>query len=208
MKRFSLAFVLCALMVAGASAQDARPTHIRGIVTAFDGGVLSVTGYSGTPTAGMTTKIALDPAVRITQVVRADLSALEAGKYVGVVGEPQADGTLRVQEVQVFPEGRIPRLGTGPWDLTPASTMTNAKIDTMTVTQIDRVEGRQLTLTYADAKQAVVVPVGTPIVTFTPGDPSMLIPGAKVFVIAVKAADGTLTGTIVNVGKNFLTPPM
>ena len=54
----------------------------------------------------------------------------------------------------------------------------------------------------------VTVPANTPIVTFGPGDAAMLKPGAKVFIGAQQAADGTLSAARVAVGKDGLTPPM
>ena len=56
--------------------------------------------------------------------------------------------------------------------------------------------------------QTIKVKPGTPIVTFQPGAQSDAKVGAKVFVGAVKAADGTLSAGRLNVGKDGLTPPM
>ena len=44
--------------------------------------------------------------------------------------------------------------------------------------------------------------------TFGPGDAAMLQPGAKVFIGAEAAADGSLSAARVAVGKDGLTPPM
>jgi len=47
-----------------------------------------------------------------------------------------------------------------------------------------------------------------PVVTFEPGTPAMLTPGAQVFIGATKGEDGLLRAARVNVGKDGLTPPM
>ena len=47
-----------------------------------------------------------------------------------------------------------------------------------------------------------------PIITFLPGTQADAKVGAKVFVGAAKAADGTLSAPRLNVGKDGLTPPM
>ena len=54
----------------------------------------------------------------------------------------------------------------------------------------------------------VTVPPDAPVVTFEPGTPAMLTPGAKVFIGAQRAADGALSAARVAVGNDGLTPPM
>ena len=118
---------------------------------------------------------------------------------------PQADGSLSALEVHIFPEAMR---GTGeghyPWDLRPQSTMTNANVDDV----VSAVEGNTLTLKYKDGEKKILVPATIPIVTYVPGDTNDLKPGAKVFIIAVKQADGTLQGRAWRVGRDGITPPM
>jgi hypothetical protein len=45
-------------------------------------------------------------------------------------------------------------------------------------------------------------------VTYVPGDKNDIKPGAKVFIVAVKQADGMLQGRAWRVGRDGLTPPM
>jgi predicted GTPase len=45
-------------------------------------------------------------------------------------------------------------------------------------------------------------------VTYVPGDKSDIKPGAKVFIVAVKQADGTLQGRAWRIGRDGVTPPM
>ena len=56
-------------------------------------------------------------------------------------------------------------------------------------------------------KYTIVVPEGIPIVTVKPGDRSLLVPGAKVFVFA-QTRDGKLTAMRATVGRNGFAPPM
>ena len=67
---------------------------------------------------------------------------------------------------------------------------------------------RTLTVKYQGGEKKVLVPADVPIVTFEPGNASELKAGAHVIVQAMKAADGTLSASRVNVGKDGLTPPM
>ena len=84
------------------------------------------------------------------------------------------------------------------WDLSPGSTMTNATVDAM----VTGVDGTTLTLKHKDGVVKVVVRPDVPIVTLGPGDKSLLVPGAGVFVPASRAADGALISGRVLVGKD------
>ncbi len=128
------------------------------------------------------------------------LSAIKPGAFVGI-----ASLKGEALEVLVFPEAMR---GTGeghyPWDLQPESMMTNATVATVA----EASDGQTLKLDYKGGTQTIHVKPGTPIVTFAPGQQSDAKTGAKVFIGATKAPDGTLTATRLNVGKDGLTPPM
>jgi hypothetical protein len=83
--------------------------------------------------------------------------------------------------------------------------MTNATVaDTVAGT-----DGQNILVKYKDGEKKVVVPPGTPIVTFVPGEKSELKPGASIIIFgATKKDDGTLEANRVNVGRNGITPPM
>jgi hypothetical protein len=49
-------------------------------------------------------------------------------------------------------------------------------------------------LKYKDGEKKIFVPADAPIVAYVPGDKADLKPGAKVFILAAKQADGTLQG--------------
>ena len=82
--------------------------------------------------------------------------------------------------------------------------MTNATVES----EVSGSDGRMLTVVAKEETLQMTVPPNTPIVTFEPGSPAMLVPGAAVFVGAQKAADGKLTAARINVGKDGLVPPM
>jgi hypothetical protein len=71
-------------------------------------------------------------------------------------------------------------------------------------------DGQTVKLDYkGGGAQTIKVKPGTPIVTFQQGERSDAKVGAKeVFVGAAKAADGSLSASRLNVGKDGLTPPM
>jgi hypothetical protein len=119
---------------------------------------------------------------------------------------PEPDGTQKAVAVHIFPENqRGAAEGFRPWDQRAGSTMTNA-----TVAQtVKGTDGQNVLVKYKDGEKKVVVPEGTPIVTFVAGDKSELKPGAKVIIFsAAKKDDGTLEAARVNVGRDGITPPM
>ncbi|MBS0343768.1 MAG: hypothetical protein JSS56_24960, partial [Proteobacteria bacterium] len=59
---------------------------------------------------------------------------------------------------------------------------------------------------YKDGEKAVVVPVGAPVVSFRPGDRSLLIPGASVSVTA-QVIDGSPTVQRINAGRDGFVLP-
>ena len=65
--------------------------------------------------------------------------------------------------------------------------MTNANVASV----VKSAGGNELTLEYKDGSQKILVPDGTPIVDFVPGDRSLLVPGATIYAVA-QAADGKI----------------
>jgi hypothetical protein len=199
--RFAVAVV--ALVLAGAAlAQNAPLVAVRATIDAVadDGASLSVRTRSGEAAT-----VRLTPSTSVTLVVPAALADIKPGLFIGVAALPGAEGVQNALEVHIFPEAMR---GTGegfrPFDLAPASTMTNGAVEA----RIDRVEGPQLTVTYKGGQQTIVIDKSTPIVAFAPGARADLKPGAAIVARAAKAADGAYEATRILVGKDGLTPPM
>ena len=193
------AAALLGLMLAlPASAQT--PARIRGAIASLDGQILTVKTREGPEV-----KIKLADNYAVTAVVPISMGQVKPGSFIGSAAMKQADGSMKAVEVLVFPEAmRGANEGHYPWDLMPESTMTNATVEAV----VDGTAGREMALTYKGGKQKIIVPAGVPIVTFEPGDKSLLVPGALVFVGSQRAADGNLSAARVNVGKNGFKPPM
>jgi hypothetical protein len=189
------------MMVSGIATTLAQDTvRIRGTIERIDGSTYLVKARDG---ADLKVTLADNP--QIAGVVKASLSDIKQGSFVGVTAMPRADGSQSALEVHVFPENMR---GTGeghyPWDLRPLSTMTNANVEQV----VSAVDGQMLTLKYKDGEKKIFVPASTPIVVYVPGEKSDLKPGAKVFIVAVKQPDGTLQGRAWRVGRDGVTPPM
>jgi len=184
---------------AAAPTAQARPLNIRGTVVALAGDQLTLTLREGG-----TATVTLPGDVRILGMAAASLDDIAAGDFIGSAGVPQADGTLLAQEVLIFPP---PMAGTGeghyPWDLTPESTMTNATVTSL----VAQVDGRRLSVAYEGGEKTIVVPDGAPVVRPTPGDASLLVPGARIFAAVKPEGDGFVALRIV-AEKDGVPPPM
>jgi Domain of unknown function (DUF5666) len=195
---FALALTLSSAAVLAQAA--APPTRVRGTVESLDGETLVVMTR-----AGQKVTVVVPGDATVTALTLSKLTEIKAGSYIGTAAVPQADGTLRALEVQVFPE-RMRGVGEGsrPWDLGPQTSMTNGTV----VGRIEGTDGRSLTARYGSSERKVFVPPDVPVVTYEPGSRGMLVPGAHVILNAAKAADGALSASRVTVGKDGLTPPM
>ena len=182
-------------------AQQSPTVRIRGTIEAVDGPMLSIKSREGTDM-----KVRVTDNVAVFGVAKTELSEIKEGSYIGVTAMPEPDGTQKAVAVQIFPENqRGAAEGFRPWDQRPNSTMTNA-----TVAQtVKGTDGQNILVKYKDGEKKVVVPDGTPIVTFVAGDKSELKPGAKIIIFgATKKEDGSLEAARVNVGRDGVTPPM
>ena len=110
-------------VIATALAQDT--VRVRGTIERIDGSTYMVKARDG---AELKVTLAGNP--QIAGVVKASLSDIKQGSFVGVTAMPRADGSQSALEVHIFPEALR---GTGeghyPWDLRPQSTMTNANVE-------------------------------------------------------------------------------
>ncbi|MFY1663499.1 DUF5666 domain-containing protein [Pseudomonas sp. Pseu.R1] len=189
-----------ALMMTGpAHADDAKPTRVRGAITAIEGDSLKVHSNRGEDL-----QVNLTPNTQVRGVTLAQVSEIKPGSYVGSAAIPQADGTLKALEVHVFPPEMA---GTGDghraFDLGKDSTMTNGSVGDLVTSN-----GRTITVNYKGGQKKIVIPDDVPIVNLVPGDRSLLKPGVKVVLQAQPGADGALTALSISAGENGVTPPM
>jgi hypothetical protein len=190
--------VALALLTTMASAQT--PMRVRGTIEKVDAQSMTVKSREGRDL-----EIRLADNLTVSGVVKAPLSDIKAGTFVGAAALQQPDGMLKALEVLIFPEAaRGSNEGHYAWDLMPESTMTNATV----AESVLGVAGPVLTLKYKDGEKKIVVPPDVPIVTFVPGDRSLLKPGTGVFFSATPQADGKLMATRVAAGKDGIVPPM
>nr|WP_316185003.1 MULTISPECIES: hypothetical protein [unclassified Bradyrhizobium] len=203
-KMFSLKSGLAALALGLVStlalAQQPSTVRIRGQIEAIDGPVLAIKTRDGNEV-----KVRMTDDVAVFAVVKTSLAEIKDGSYIGVTGMPQPDGTQKAIAVHIFPENqRGAAEGFRPWDRQPNSTMTNA-----TVAQtVKGTDGQNILVKYKDGEKKVVVPPGTPIVTFVASDKSEVKVGAQIIIFGATKKDDMLEANRVNVGRDGITPPM
>ena len=196
-----IAISLAVALATNASAQQPPTVRIRGTIEAVDGPLLSIKSRDGSDL-----KVRVTDNVAVFGVARTELSEIKEGSYIGVTAMPEPDGVQKAVAVHIFPENqRGAAEGFRPWDLRANSTMTNATV----AETVKGTEGQNILVKYKDGEKKVLVPPGTPIVTFVAGDKSELKPGAKIIIFgAAKKDDGTLEANRVNVGRDGIAPPM
>ena len=193
-----IALAIFVMLLPGASA--AERVRVRGSVVGLSGNTLSIKTREGE-----SVDIALADGWMVSGMAPASLSDIKPGDFLGIASLPRSGGGDGALEVLVFP----PALkGTGEgsygWDLQPNSTMTNGTVDA-TVTAAD---GPSVKLSYKGGEKTIVIPEGTPIVTFGPATPADLKPGAAIFLIGEKTDAGTISARRVTVETNGVKPPM
>jgi uncharacterized protein DUF5666 len=149
--------------------------------------------------------IILNEKTTVTEVVPASLADVKPGVFIGVAALPGEGGDLKAMEVHIFPEAlRGTGEGHRPFDLAPASTMTNGNVKA----RVNGVDGPKLTVGYKGGQQTIVVGPGTPIVGFTPGARGDLKPGAAIVARGARQDDGSIEAQRILVGKDGLVPPL
>src|SRR4030088_3852470 len=178
------ALIIAAIVSSSVLAQEAPPVRIRGTIEKVDGNTLMVKARDGS-----SVKVTFADNARVTAMVKAQLSDIKEGSFIGVTAMPQADGSQKAIGLHIFMDsqkGVVPA-GFTPWDREPGSTMTNADV----ASKVTASDGETLTVTYKDGEKKVTVSPSTPVVRFNPGSKDDLKPGAQFFIVAAtKQADG------------------
>src|SRR5689334_7704650 len=194
--------VILAILGSSVLAQQTPPIRVRGTIEKVDGNTLMIKARDGS-----SVKLTLDENALLTAIVKAELSDIKEGSFIGVTAMPQPDGSQKAIGLHIFMEsqkGVVPDRHF-PWERQPGSTMTNANVES-TVSGID---GQTITVKYKDGEKKVTVPSNTPIVSFTPGSKDDLKPGAQMIVFAgQKQPDGSIVAPAINVGRDGTAPPM
>ena len=179
------------------SAPAFAQAHIRGTLTDTKDGTINVQTAKGE-----TKSIQLANDTGLFLVTKADMSAIQSGKFVGVTSVEQ-EGKRVAREVHVFDDSlRGLAEGHYPWDLdSKPNMMTNANIAKVDEIGTDRV----LKLNYKGGEQTITIPTDATVVAFDKAPADQLATGRMVFVVMKK--DSSEAAAVV-IGAEGVKPPM
>ena len=199
MRRLQVLLFAVPVLLAAAYADAQTPVRVRGTITSVEGNVLSVKSREGKDL-----RIEIAPDATYSYMKKLSVADVKPGTPLGTSALTGPDGKIVALELHLFPAGRpVPGEGHRPWDLEPGSTMTNGMVTAVA----EAGNGHELTLSYKEGTQRVVVPAGIPIVTSQAGDRSLLVVGQYAFIAATVAADGKMTAQRLQVAKDGVSPP-
>ena len=123
--RPTLAVVMVAATSVFALAQKAPvPTRVRGAIESIDGDMITVKSRGGEHY-----KLHMTADMRVVDIVKASLSDVKVGSFIGATTVPGPDGAPKAVEVHIFPEAmRGTGEGSRPYDLKPNSNKTNTTV--------------------------------------------------------------------------------
>jgi hypothetical protein len=188
-------------MVTISATAHAQTTRLRGTIETASGESLTMRTQNGEQAS-----VRLKAPYQIDALVKAQLSDIKPGLFIGVAAVPDEGGALKAKEAHIFPEAmRGMGEGSRPFDLAPQSSMTNGNIAAL----VDTVDGPKLTVAYKGGEQTILVDKTTPIVGMTTGGLDDMKAGAGLIVFASgKGADGAYEAVRVIVGRDGVKPPM
>jgi hypothetical protein len=201
MRKIALLAAVFAAVAASALAQappEGTPTRIRGTIEKLDGKTLTVKTRDG-----QTATITLADNFTVSALAKKTVADVKANDYIASTGLKGTDGKLHCVELRIFPEAqRGLAEGQFPWDSRPDSTMTNATVTGLATAA----NGQTVKVKYKDSESEFVAGPECEVYAYVPGDPSLLKPGAAVFIGALKKPDGSLTAARVTAEKDGVKP--
>jgi len=198
--RLGTAFAgFAAVLVIVGSAWAQAPQNLRGEVKSVEAGKVMLAERSGE-----TLTLNLKDETPIGVLAPAKKEDLKEGQFLAITAMPMPDGKLKAQVIQFFPPGVRPAPGHRPYDLAPGSTMTNADVEGV----MGAGGGAEIKVKYPDGEKTVVLAPDTAFIAVAPPDKSQLRPGAHVFAVGQKQADGSYNVVRISVGKDGMKPPI
>lgn len=198
--KFAFAGVLATaltLALAGAPADAQQKTQrIRGEIESVHGSTITVKTLDG-----KAIPVTLDQGYRVTHAVKASLSDIKPGDFVGSGAYPEGN-EWKAAEVHIFLPGTRPGEGHRTWSSDPSGTMTNADVGAV-VTGAGK---NQLTLTTAGRSFKIDVPPTAPVVRFEKGSPALVKKGAWVGISRAEPVGGKLTAKAIVVSDDRRYP--
>ena len=163
-------------------------------VTMVEGTIASVSGNTITLVNGLAKAVVLEPATLIFRRQPAVLEDIKAGDALGVASRRGSDGSLVAVGINIFSPELYIVVRKGQFPMTTGDTMTNALV----TTYAKSVQGRMLTMTFAEGTSTIGVPDGTPIHRMVTVKAPDLAVGVHVQVRGTVSPDGSLKASTVS----------
>ena len=190
-----LSLAAASFIAAAAFAQSPAPTRVRGTITGVDGTTLSVKTIEGA-----NLKLELAPDATFAYMKKVSYADIKPGTPLGTTTVKGADGKAVAREVHLFnPDRPIPNEGSRAASSGPDSTMTNARVKSVT--------GSELTLGYGESEFRFTVPDNTPIVIAIESDRSAVVVGEYAYITTTAGPDGRIVATRLQVSRDGVRPP-
>ena len=187
---FGLMSVFIAAIAPTMNAQTmSTVTMVEGTIASISGNTITLTLANGIPK-----NVALEPATLILRRQTATLDDIKPGDALGVASRRGSDGSLVAVGINVFSRELYSVVRKGQFPMTTGDTMTNALV----TAYARSVQGRVLTMTYAEGTSTIGVPDGTSIHrTFTVKATDLSV-GLHVQVRGTVSPDGSLKASMVS----------
>ena len=224
----AIALILSVLVpgIAAAATPPGGPQRLRGTIE-----TITPTSVTLQTADGSTDTLNLSGATGYTLVKKANLNQILPESYIGTAAKGTGANMIALEVVIFPPSMRGAGEGHYPWDPLPdvtagktasASSMTNGSVasvmpsfgkvgSSMTNGSVQTVSAlpgaKQISVVYNGGKQIILVLPGTPVVTITPADHTVLTQGAAAFAVA-REDNGKLSAAYIAVGAAGVTPPM
>jgi hypothetical protein len=172
-----------------------KNSNIRGVITAFDGKMVSIK-----TTAGTMAMVEVPEKARISTTKPFGVSDIKPGMPLGVTTIRGAEGKTVAIDVRPIPP--TAKQGLSPYDLAPNSTMTNAKLEGI----VSAAGGQELTLNHGSGTVKVLLTDKTAMSQAAPGTRGDIKAGETIYVFASHGEGGKLTAVRLQVSKDGIKP--
>ncbi len=168
-------------------------------LTSLDGTITAVKGETITLTTSdnMVKTVSLGPNTLVLRRQVATLGDIKSGDALGVASRRASDGSLTAISINIFSPELYKVVRKGEFPMTTGDTMTNALV----TKYAKAVNGRQLTMTYAEGTSTITVPESTQIHRMVTVMRPNLVVGLHVNVRGTVKPDGTVQAQSISFEK-------
>ena len=168
-------------------------------VTSLDGTISAIKGETITLTTSdnLTKTVSLGPNTLVLRRQAAALGDIKSGDALGVASRRGSDGNLTAISINIFSPDLYKVVRKGEFPMSTGDTMTNAQV----TNYAKAVDGRTLTMTYAEGTSRIAVPDSTQIHRLVTVKAPDLAVGLHITVRGTLKPDGTVAAQSISFDK-------